>query len=105
MRYNEDKANITCKLGAFTKIKRHYKVHRAYLCMGGHIRDIYINGEVRSYVCVQRKGINNKLAIGQSMKRRADIETNGIRVRFSPINRKDHRLKHRGRKIIQVTTF
>jgi hypothetical protein len=95
LRYREEHSQ--CKhrsLGDYTKIKRHYKVHKAFQCMGGVIKDIYINGEVHSYVCVQRKGIkrNSPLNIGY---KEADIHsTNAIRVKFKPNDRKSHKAKH-----------
>ena len=93
--YRDETSVLTHRtLGKFTNHSTHYKVHRAYLCMGGLIRDIYINGIVHSYVCVNRKQLNTKKARGLRANDRAQLFTNLIRVKFKPDNRKAHKARH-----------
>lgn len=92
--YKSETSVVTNKYGTLTTHTRHYKVHKAYQCMGGSIKDIYIDGIVHSYVCVTRAGLKTKRAHFQAMKSRANIITDRIHIRAKANDRKAHKAKH-----------
>lgn len=93
-RYNTEQSVITNKYGTLTTYVRHYKVHKAYLCMGGVIKDIYLDGIAHGYVCVSRAGLKTKKAHFQAMNSRANIITDRIHIRTKVNDRKAHKAKH-----------